>query len=57
MTTMQITIDGNNVYVVGYGCNIPGAFGVPIAKLWKNNIETNLTDATKSAIASAVIVK
>ena len=57
MATMQITIDGNNVYVVGYGCNIPGAFGVPIAKLWKNNIETNLTDATKSAIASAVIVK
>jgi len=53
MATMQITIDGNNVYVVGYGYNIPGAFGVPIAKLWKNN----LTDATKRAIASAVIVK
>jgi IPT/TIG domain len=52
-----ITVLANNVYVVGYGYNIPGAFGTAIAKLWKNNIETNLTDATKSAIASAIIVK
>jgi hypothetical protein len=52
-----ITLDGNNVYVVGYGFSGPGAFGTAIAKLWKNNIETSLTDATKSAIATAIVVR
>jgi hypothetical protein len=51
-TTAPTTIT-KSIYVAGY--ETKGS--VPIAKLWKNGVATNLTNGTNSAYATSVFVK
>ncbi|MBX7261823.1 MAG: hypothetical protein K1X26_09245, partial [Chitinophagales bacterium] len=48
----SVFVQGNDVYVTGFEYN--GTTN--IAKIWKNGVVTNLTDATQFASAKSIFV-